>query len=48
MQAGEAWSRDRGFAVLSLDVWSTNGRALEFYCGLGYEVESLRLIRSLA
>ena len=31
MQAGEAWARERGFTVLSLDVWSTNERALEFY-----------------
>jgi len=35
MQAGEAWARERGFAVLSLDVWSTNERALEFYRRLG-------------
>jgi ribosomal protein S18 acetylase RimI-like enzyme len=48
MQAGEAWARERGFAVLSLDVWSTNRRALEFYRRLGYEAESLCLIKSLA
>jgi ribosomal protein S18 acetylase RimI-like enzyme len=48
MRAGEAWARDRGFAVLSLDVWSINRRALEFYRRLGYEAESLCLIKSLA
>ena len=47
MQAGEAWARERGFAVLSLDVWSTNERALEFYGRLGYSAESLCLIKAL-
>jgi ribosomal protein S18 acetylase RimI-like enzyme len=47
MQAGEAWARERGFTVLSLDVWSTNERALEFYRRLGYGAESLCLIKAL-
>jgi ribosomal protein S18 acetylase RimI-like enzyme len=47
MEAGEAWARHRGFAVLSLDVWSTNDRALEFYRRLGYRTESLCLIKAL-
>lgn len=47
MQAGEAWARERRLPVLSLDVWSTNERALAFYRGLGYRPESLCLIKAL-
>lgn len=47
MRAAEAWARDRGLPALSLDVWSTNERALTFYRGLGYGAESLCLIKRL-
>jgi ribosomal protein S18 acetylase RimI-like enzyme len=47
MRAGEQWARDRGLAVLSLDVWSTNARALAFYERAGYRPESLCLIKVL-
>jgi ribosomal protein S18 acetylase RimI-like enzyme len=47
MQAAEAWARERGFDVLSLDVWSTNDAALAFYRRLGYSVESLTLMKRL-
>jgi ribosomal protein S18 acetylase RimI-like enzyme len=47
MRAGEHWARDRGLALLSLDVWSTNERALAFYERLGYSAESLCLIKAL-
>jgi ribosomal protein S18 acetylase RimI-like enzyme len=47
MKAGEAWARDRGFDLLSLDVWSTNHAALAFYRRLGYPVDALRLIKRL-
>jgi ribosomal protein S18 acetylase RimI-like enzyme len=47
MQAGEAWARERGLSVLSLDVWSTNERALAFYRSLGYRSESSCLIKAL-
>jgi ribosomal protein S18 acetylase RimI-like enzyme len=45
MTAGEAWARDRGLPALSLDVWSTNDRALAFYRRLGYSAESLCLVK---
>jgi ribosomal protein S18 acetylase RimI-like enzyme len=45
MKAGEAWARDRGLPELSLDVWSTNQRALAFYRRLGYCTESLCLVK---
>jgi ribosomal protein S18 acetylase RimI-like enzyme len=47
MNEGEQWARDRGFAVLSLDVWSTNERAQAFYERLGYRAESVHLIKAL-
>ena len=47
MNAGEQWARDRGLAVLGLDVWSTNERAQAFYKRLGYRAESLHLIKPL-
>jgi ribosomal protein S18 acetylase RimI-like enzyme len=47
MRAAEAWARDRGLPVLSLDVWSTNERALAFYHRLGYLPESLCLIKEV-
>jgi ribosomal protein S18 acetylase RimI-like enzyme len=47
MQAGEAWARERGLPVLSLDVWSTNQPALAFYRTLGYRAESSCLIKAL-
>jgi ribosomal protein S18 acetylase RimI-like enzyme len=40
MEAGEAWARERGLDLVSLDVWSTNDAALAFYRRLGYSVES--------
>ncbi|MFZ0972407.1 MAG: GNAT family N-acetyltransferase [Solirubrobacteraceae bacterium] len=47
MNEGEQWARDRGLAVLSLDVWSTNERAQAFYERLGYRAESVHLIKAL-
>ncbi|MGH2881435.1 MAG: GNAT family N-acetyltransferase [Solirubrobacteraceae bacterium] len=47
MKAGEAWARERGLPALSLDVWSTNERALTFYRHLGYRAESLCLARRI-
>jgi N-terminal acetyltransferase B complex catalytic subunit len=47
MEAGEAWVRDHGLAAVSLDVWSTNQRAVAFYRELGYSVESLCLVKDV-
>ncbi len=47
MKAGEAWARERGLPVLSLDVWATNERARAFYEKLGYSAESLCLFKAL-
>jgi ribosomal protein S18 acetylase RimI-like enzyme len=47
MRAGEAWARERGLGVLSLDVWATNERARAFYETLGYSPESASLFKRL-
>jgi ribosomal protein S18 acetylase RimI-like enzyme len=47
MRACEAWARERGLRVLSLDVWATNERARAFYETLGYAPESLCLFKCL-
>jgi ribosomal protein S18 acetylase RimI-like enzyme len=47
MTAGESWARDRGLEIVTLDVWSTNHRALAFYRALGYPMESLSLAKHL-
>ena len=45
MEAGEAWAREHELPALSLDVWSSNTRALAFYRRLGYFAESLCLFK---
>lgn len=47
MQAAESWARNRGLDIVTLDVWSTNRRALAFYRALGYSIESLSLAKRL-
>src|SRR5262249_2753848 len=44
----EAWACEQGLPALSLDVWSTNERALAFYRHLGYRPESLSLVKTLS
>lgn len=47
IRAGEAWARELGLPVLSLDLWATNERARAFYERLGYSAESSCLFKSL-
>lgn len=47
MMAGEAWARERGLPVLSIDLWATNERARVFYESLGYSAESSCLFKRL-
>jgi ribosomal protein S18 acetylase RimI-like enzyme len=47
MRAAEAWAREQRLSVISLDVWSTNDGAQAFYRRLGYQPESLHLIKEL-
>jgi ribosomal protein S18 acetylase RimI-like enzyme len=47
MLAGEGWARSRGYAVLSLNVFSVNRRARRFYELLGYEEDTLKYVKEL-
>ena len=48
MDAAESWARERNLSLLSLEVWATNEGALMFYDSLGYQVDSLGLIKPLS
>lgn len=45
MQTAEGWARERGLRRLSLEVFAGNARARAFYQKLGFEEDSLRLVR---
>lgn len=45
MRAAEHWARERELPALSLDVWSTNERAMAFYRSLGYRPEAFTLVK---
>ncbi len=47
MEAAEAWARERGLALLELDVWATNEKAQAFYRTLGFVDDSLTLVKGL-
>lgn len=47
MRAAEVWAHEHDLAMLELDVWATNDRALSFYRSLGYREESLTLFKPL-
>jgi GNAT superfamily N-acetyltransferase len=43
----EQWARERGFSMLTLNVFSANRRARDLYARLGYEEEWIRCIKRL-
>ncbi len=47
MEAAETWSKDRGFRLLHLEVFSTNSQARSFYKGQGFEEETVHMIKPL-
>jgi ribosomal protein S18 acetylase RimI-like enzyme len=47
VHAAEGWASRLGLSTLSLDVWTTNERAVAFYESLGFQAESLCLIKDL-
>jgi ribosomal protein S18 acetylase RimI-like enzyme len=44
----EEWARQRGFAMLTLNVFAANRRARDLYARLGFEEEWIRCIKRLA
>ena len=47
MQFAESWARDRGFALLTLNVFVENRTARDVYSTLGYHEEWIRCIKRL-
>jgi GNAT superfamily N-acetyltransferase len=47
MSAAEDWARDRGYRLLSLDVFADNRRAVDFYRRGGFKIETRRMVKPL-
>jgi GNAT superfamily N-acetyltransferase len=47
LRHAEIWSTNMGFSRLALDVFASNQKARGFYEGLGFQPETIRLIKSL-
>jgi GNAT superfamily N-acetyltransferase len=45
--AAEAWARENGHDLLVLDTGAANARARSIYASLGYQEESVRLVKVL-
>jgi ribosomal protein S18 acetylase RimI-like enzyme len=48
MRAAEDWARAHGYSLVVLDTGAANTRARDFYERLGYQEESVKLVRVLA
>ena len=47
MAAAERWARDRGYSMLSLNVFLENQRARELYERTGFHAETVRYVKGL-
>jgi ribosomal protein S18 acetylase RimI-like enzyme len=47
MEYAEQWARERGFAMLTLNVFTANRRARDLYRRLGFQEEWIRCIKRL-
>ncbi len=47
MQRVEQWSRERGLHIVTLEVFAQNDVARRFYDRLGYQEETLKLVKVL-
>ena len=47
MAAGEEWSRSLGHRLLTLNVFDGNARARRLYAALGYEPDTMRMVKVL-
>jgi ribosomal protein S18 acetylase RimI-like enzyme len=47
MRAAEDWARDHGYPTLTLHVFEGNARARRFYERAGYQVETVRYVKSI-
>jgi GNAT superfamily N-acetyltransferase len=47
MKAAEVWAKDQGYRLLHLEVFANNSKARGFYQNLGFESETLHMIKTL-
>lgn len=47
MAAAEEWSRERGHRLLTLNVFAANVRARDLYVRLGFESDTIRMVKLL-
>jgi ribosomal protein S18 acetylase RimI-like enzyme len=47
LEAAETWTREQGLGMLTLNVFSGNGRARSVYERLGYAPETIRYVKPL-
>lgn len=47
MKAAENWAKEQGYRLLHLEVFANNNKALGFYQNLGFEAETLHMIKTL-
>lgn len=47
LERAEEWTREQGYTLLSLDVFSSNQRAQRFYNKAGFGAETMRLVKRL-
>lgn len=47
MCKAEEWSKSRGYKQLTLNVFSNNNRAVDFYANLNYQSEILKMVKVL-
>jgi ribosomal protein S18 acetylase RimI-like enzyme len=48
MAAGENWARDRGYRLMTLNVFTTNSRARGLYEKLGYGEDTMKYVKKLS
>lgn len=47
IKAAEGWSKEQGYRLLHLEVFSNNDKAKSFYQKLGFEAETIHMIKEL-
>lgn len=47
MAAAETWARENNYATLGLNVFAANKKALRFYHQLGYESETIKMVKTI-
>jgi GNAT superfamily N-acetyltransferase len=48
LAAADEWARSRDLTEIRLDHWAFNDDAHEFFTGLGFEIDNVRMSRSVS